>query len=101
MALVPHDPLVPYDLTVDSGGDQFPVTGPSPRLSWKIPANAVVSAYDVEATVDGVAQPLATLDHRLHVQWPWAALSSRQRVMWRVRIAGDLNGWSAWSSFEA
>ncbi|VXB44506.1 Alpha-L-rhamnosidase [Arthrobacter sp. 9V] len=93
--------LVPYHLTVDSGGDQFPVTGPSPRLSWKIPADAVATAYEVEATVDGVAQPLATLDHRLHVQWPWAALSSRQRVMWRVRIAGDLNGWSAWSSFEA
>ena len=89
----------PYDLAVDSGGDQFPVTGPAPRLSWKIPANAT-AAYELEATIDGVLQPAATTDQRLYVPWPWQALRSRQRVQWRVR-AGASGGWSAWSAFEA
>ncbi|MFF1883084.1 family 78 glycoside hydrolase catalytic domain [Pseudarthrobacter sp. NPDC058196] len=89
----------PYDLAVDSGGDQFPVTGPAPRLSWKVPADSTAS-YELEATIDGVLQPAATTDQRLYVPWPWPALSSRQRVQWRVRArtSGD---WSAWSAFEA
>jgi alpha-L-rhamnosidase len=89
----------PYDLAVDSGGDQFPVTGPAPRLSWKIPADTT-AAYELEATIDGVLQPTATTDQRLYVAWPWQALRSRQRVQWRVRGTAT-GGWSAWSGFEA
>src|SRR3954454_7253552 len=89
----------PYDLAVDSGGDLFPVTGPAPRLSWKIPADTT-APYELEATIDGVLQPAATTDQRLYVTWPWQALRSRQRVQWRVRGAAT-GGWSAWSGFEA
>jgi alpha-L-rhamnosidase len=89
----------PYDLAVDSGGDQFPVTGPAPRLSWKISANTTAS-YELEATIDGVLQPAATTGQRLYVPWPWQALRSRQRVQWRVRAAAT-GDWSAWSGFEA
>ena len=28
---------VPSCLAVDAGGDEFPVTGPEPRLSWRPP----------------------------------------------------------------
>ncbi|MGO4587527.1 family 78 glycoside hydrolase catalytic domain [Paenarthrobacter sp. 2TAF44] len=91
---------VPYDLIVDSGGDQFPVTRPSPRLSWKIPADVAASAYELEATVDGVAQPTSTTASRLYVSWPWQELRSRQRVTWRVRVAEKTSEWSAWSAFE-
>ncbi|MGO4248951.1 family 78 glycoside hydrolase catalytic domain [Paenarthrobacter sp. RAF54_2] len=90
----------PYDLIVDSGGDQFSVTGPAPRLSWKIPADVAATAYELEATVDGVAQPTSTTATRLHVSWPWQELRSRQRVTWRVRIAEETAEWSAWSAFE-
>ena len=89
----------PYDLAVDSGGDQFPITGPAPRLSWKIQADSPAS-YELEATIDGVLQPAATTDQRLYVPWPWRPLHSRQRVQWRVR-AGASGDWSAWFAFEA
>lgn len=92
---------MPFGLTVDSGGDQFPVTGPAPRLSWKVNAGVSAAAYELEATVDGVAQPLATTTGHLHVPWPWGELLSRQRVTWRVRVAEPEADWSAWSSFEA
>lgn len=92
---------MPFGLTVDSGGDQFPVTGPAPRLSWKVSAGIPAKAFELEATVDGVAQPLASTGGRLFVPWPWAELRSRQRVTWRVRAAEPAAAWSAWSSFEA
>ncbi|YCK81318.1 glycoside hydrolase family 78 protein [Arthrobacter sp. D3-18] len=92
---------MPFGLAVDSGGDQFPVTGPAPRLSWKIAPGISAVAYQLEATVDGVAQPLATATGRLYAPWPWAELRSRQQVTWRVRVAEPAAAWSAWSSFEA
>ncbi|WP_314325103.1 family 78 glycoside hydrolase catalytic domain [Paenarthrobacter ilicis] len=92
---------MPFGLTVDSCGDQFPVTGPAPRLSWKINAGISAAAYELEATVDGVAQPLARTTRHLFVPWPWAELRSRQKVAWHVRSAEPAATWSAWSSFEA
>lgn len=89
----------PYDLAVDSGGDQFPVTGPAPRLSWKTPAGTT-APYELEATINGALQPRVTTDQRLYVSWPWQALRSRQQVQWRVCALGS-NDWSEWSAFEA
>lgn len=89
----------PYDLAVDSGGDQLPVTGPTPRLSWKTPVDTT-APYELEAAIDGALQPTVTTDQRLYVSWPWQALGSGQRVQWRVR-AGASGDWSAWSVFEA
>ncbi|ASN20044.1 family 78 glycoside hydrolase catalytic domain [Arthrobacter sp. YN] len=90
----------PYDLSTDSGGDQFPVTGSAPRLSWKVGADAVAPAYELEATIDGFLQPPALATDRLHVPWPWKELRSRQRVQWRVRAAAESAPWSEWSAFE-
>src|SRR5699024_9642404 len=44
----------PTGLTVHSGGDQFTVTGPRPRLSWRLPAEAVRAAStELEARIEG------------------------------------------------
>jgi alpha-L-rhamnosidase len=90
----------PYDLTVDSGGDQFPVTGPAPRLSWKAVVETQAPQYELEAVVDDVPQPAVTTTDHLYVAWPWAPLRSRQRVQWRARAAVATADWSDWSAFE-
>ncbi|MCT9821357.1 glycoside hydrolase family 78 protein [Microbacterium sp. W1N] len=90
----------PFDLAVDSGGDHFPVTGPTPRLSWKNAMDSRPRSYELVAVVDGAAPASVTLaapEHRL-IHWPWAPLRSAQRVSWRVRA--DDSDWSEWSEFE-
>ena len=55
----------PFALTVDSGGDQFTVTGAAPRLSWKISPEAPRRVgHELEALIDGVpaGSRAATLD---------------------------------------
>lgn len=91
---------VPYALTVDSGGDQFPVTGPVPKLSWKPALDGAAPEFELEALVDGELQQSATTAGHMHVAWPWAQLSSRQRVQWRVRSVAVTADWSDWSAFE-
>jgi alpha-L-rhamnosidase len=91
---------VPYDLTVDSGGDQFPVTGSAPRLSWKPAIDGATQEFELEAFVDGAPQKSATTTGHLHIAWPWAVLRSRQKVQWRVRAAVLTAAWSEWSAFE-
>ncbi|RDV09997.1 alpha-L-rhamnosidase [Arthrobacter sp. RT-1] len=90
----------PYDLTVDSGGDEFPVTGSAPRLSWKPALDAAGQDFELEALIDGGPEQAATATGHLYVAWPWAPLRSRQRVQWRVRAAGINAEWSDWSPFE-
>jgi alpha-L-rhamnosidase len=96
----------PFDLAVDSGGDQFPVTGSRPRLSWKTPAGVLTdAAHELEARVDGSPvdpRTQVSLSHRF-VAWPWDALGSGQRVQWRVRTtaAAETSDWSDWAEFEA
>ncbi|MEL7975242.1 family 78 glycoside hydrolase catalytic domain [Isoptericola sp. F-RaC21] len=96
------------ELQVDSGGDQFPVTGPAPRLSWTLPTS--VGAVDgalLEAEVDGAGLPPCDVgpEHRF-VPWPWEPLPSRAAVRWRVSVrGGDSEGRagevvSGWSAFE-
>ncbi|MFI7067452.1 family 78 glycoside hydrolase catalytic domain [Kribbella sp. NPDC050124] len=101
-----HMSRAPDRLRIDSGGDQFTVSGPSPRLSWRVPREfAGQLAYEVEATVDGIPLPRVTRasTEHLFVPWPWASLQSCQRVTWRVRVRGGQE-WSDWSDqdeFEA
>ena len=96
----------PYDLGIDSGGNDFPVSGPTPRLSWKPPSDAAHPvAYEVQCTVDGEAHPTVTTavgDHRF-LPWPWPALAGGRRVLWRVRAlrTGDRSPWSPWHAFES
>ncbi|MEU4612825.1 family 78 glycoside hydrolase catalytic domain [Streptomyces umbrinus] len=96
----------PYDLALDSGGDAFPVSGPTPRLSWKPPSDAARPvAYEVECTVDGAGRPAVTTavgGHRF-LPWPWSALDSGRRVAWRLRAIGadGDSPWSRWHTFES
>ncbi|MET7663693.1 family 78 glycoside hydrolase catalytic domain [Streptomyces sp. NPDC005463] len=96
----------PYDLTIDFGGDQFPVSGPCPRLSWKPPSD--ISAYteisahtdhELELHVEGRPPVTARTGEHLYVDWPAAPLTSGACVRWRVRT--QTSEWSAWHSFEA
>jgi alpha-L-rhamnosidase len=91
-------------LQVDSGGDQFPVTGPTPRLSWTLPASVgPITGTLLEAEVDGKPLPSRDLgpDHRF-VPWPWEPLPSRAAVRWRVSVRGrEGEVVSDWSAFEA
>lgn len=95
----------PDRLRIDSGGDQFIVSGPSPRLSWRLPpAFGGQSTYELEATVDGtpLARVTRTSPEHLFIAWPWAPLRSCQRVTWRVRVRDDdvCSDWSESSEFE-
>jgi alpha-L-rhamnosidase len=106
MSHSPYDLRTPYDLRIDGGGDQFPVSGATPRLSWKLPATGGrQTGCEIEATVDGEARAVTPGGaQHLYVPWPWTALRSRQRVAWRVRVtdgAGAVSDWSGWSGFEA
>ncbi|WP_227468078.1 family 78 glycoside hydrolase catalytic domain [Microbacterium sp. YJN-G] len=88
----------PYALTVDSGGDDFVVTGPTPRLSWK--AAGENDRFEIESSVDGgESRTVETVGHRF-IDWPFEALSSATRVSWRVRHAETDAAWSDWASFE-
>ncbi|MFH9001876.1 family 78 glycoside hydrolase catalytic domain [Streptomyces afghaniensis] len=96
----------PYDLRIDSGGDQFAVSGPAPRLSWKPPSHAErQTEHELECTVDGETQPPVRVVSGRHrfLPWPWAALRSGRRVAWRVRAhgTGGPSPWSEWNAFEA
>jgi len=90
-------------LQVDSGGDQFPVTGPTPRLSWTLPTSVgAVAGALLEAEVDGEALPPRDVGpaHRF-VPWPWEPLPSRAAVRWRVSVrGGDGEVVSGWAAFE-
>src|SRR3954469_8630398 len=81
----------PYDLRIDSGGDEFPVSGPRPRLSWKLPPGAGGDdGYELEARIDGADERRVeeTSPEHLFVPWPWRPLRSAERVAWRVRALG-------------
>lgn len=96
------DAQAAWGLAIDSGGDEFSVSGTTPRLSWRLPADLVVqSRYELEFVVDGARDgsgPVASVQH-LFVPWPGPALSSRQRVQWRVRV-GDAETWRTWSEWS-
>lgn len=92
---------VPEDLTIDSGGDQFPVSETTPRLSFTDPQSETsTDAYVIEAAIDeGAAVSAQIVGHRF-TAWPFPPLRSRQRVVWRVRRAADGSPWSAAARFE-
>ncbi|MFI7708713.1 family 78 glycoside hydrolase catalytic domain [Nonomuraea sp. NPDC049480] len=96
----------PYDLQIDSGGDQFVVSGPGPRLSWKLPREwSGQDGYDLQFRVDGVEKTVENVVSARHLflEWPLPPLRSRQRVAWRVRThsGGRSSEWSPWHEFES
>lgn len=88
----------PFALSVDSGGDEFVVTGDRPRLSF---ASDGSDHHIIEATIDG--GPVVTAEVRGHrfIEWPFDALRSGTRVQWRVRQAAPDASWSQPAAFEA
>lgn len=94
----------PFALTVETGGDGFPVTGTNTSLSWKLPAEIPTQlGFELEANVAGESLHHQTdgSRHRF-VEWPWQGLTSTQPVRWRVRVrhAEGVTRWSTWASFE-
>jgi len=57
---------------------------PSPRLSWKLPDDAVTQVV-FEAEIDGRPHGRVDGDAHVLVSWQGEPLASRQRVEWRVR----------------
>src|SRR3954470_6687494 len=102
-AMAPMSAPAPYDLTIDFGGDLFPVSGSSPRLSWKpaegMPAGA---AHELEIHVEGRPALTVPFPGPLRVDWPAPPLRSGERVRWRVRspTEAQISPWSAWHDFE-
>lgn len=86
----------PHLLTIDAGGDGFPVTDASPRLSWSSQVEA--DEFELESEVDGLRQHAVKAATSCFVAWPWGRLPSRSSVRWRVRVVGG--EWSPWHSFE-
>ncbi len=73
-----------------------------PRLSWSLPAaSGHQTAYEVEATVDGVSASSGPVvsEHSILQPWPFPPLRSRARVGWRVRSRTDAD-WSEWSETD-
>lgn len=101
----PTDPLAARALTVETGGDQFPVAPPSPELSWQLSDRMVRQAgYELQALVGGeVFEHSATSSDHRFVAWPWRPLRSGEQVQWRVRVRDEYGPreWSAWAVFEA
>jgi alpha-L-rhamnosidase len=94
----------PTALEIDFGGDGFPVSGPTPRLSWWLPAGwPDADGADLEIVVDGEVRTAAVpgAGHR-HVAWPGEPLRSSQVVQWRVRErrGDEQSPWSEWAEFE-
>ena len=91
----------PFDLRIDSGGDQFAVAGGAPRLSWKFASDE--STFELEARIDGslVRGRKRVVGHRFRA-WPWMPLRSGQQVSWRVRASSpvETSDWSDWAAFE-
>lgn len=87
----------PRALFVDSGGDEFIVTGPRPRLSFTSDGS---ETHVVEASIDGEAPVTAEVAGHRFVEWPFAPLLSGSRVSWRVRSGKDA-AWSDPGEFEA
>jgi alpha-L-rhamnosidase len=86
----------PQGLRVEHlGAAQLGIGVARPRLSWRLPGGSRnQSAFEVE--VDGDSGGRVEDPEHILVAWPGAALPSRRRVHWRVRVQTDL-GQSEWS----
>jgi alpha-L-rhamnosidase len=89
----------PVSLRTEYGPRPLGIGVSRPRLSWWPLAGQL--SYQVEAVIDGTAHTAEPVDDDAPFlrPWPFAALGSRSRVSWRVRVRSD-DGWSGWSATE-
>lgn len=87
----------PRALSVDSGGDEFLVTGSRPRLSFTSDGS---DRHLIEASIDGARSVTAEVAGHRFVSWPFDPLRSGSRVLWRVRRAEEGALWSQPATFE-
>ncbi|MEA4906347.1 MAG: family 78 glycoside hydrolase catalytic domain [Anaerolineaceae bacterium] len=93
-----------YEVQVEHHRDAIGIGEPSPRLSWKISTDAqnwIQSAYEIEllepsGLLKSRSARIASTDSVL-VPWPFAPLTSRQRVQVRIRVFDQLGRSSEWS----
>ncbi|MCL2595319.1 MAG: glycoside hydrolase family 78 protein [Promicromonosporaceae bacterium] len=93
----------PYDLRIDAGGDAFLTSGPTPCLSWRPPAKGgSFPSTRIEAVIGGGIPQTRTAEGS-GTYWPFPALTSGQRVRWRVQAhdSDTASAWSDWHAFEA
>ena len=88
-------------LTCEHVENPVGIDTPAPRLAWKLPAGMKSqSAYEIDA---GVWQSgKVASDQSLGIEWKGPALTTGQRVTWRVRVwdeQGRAHGWSAPATF--
>ena len=72
-----------------------------PRLSWQLPPGATKQeAYTVE--IDGRSSDRVESDACVLLPWPGNPLTSRQRIVWRVKVwtDGRESDWSSSAWFE-
>ena len=90
-----------FDLTIDSGGDQFTVTGDVPRLSWRLSSDA--SIFELEARIDGSLPPRSATHDRSSLRCV-ALGAAAQRTAGQLAcahgFAAEISDWSDWASFE-
>lgn len=90
----------PVLLRVEYLPDALGIGERHPRLSWRLPSGASRQfAYQVATDGGEVSAWIESASSSL-VPWPFAPLSSRQRVAWRVRTLTDA-GESLWSDEAA
>lgn len=70
-----------------------------PRLSWKTSAEPgwVQVEYELEVTRGTATTVAVDSAEQVLVDWPGAALSSREHATVRVRVRGNDDAWSPWS----
>lgn len=99
-----------YDLRTEYRQDPLGIDAEKPRLSWKIKSsasNVMQTAYRIIASSDPAGHDVIWDSGRIpgdasqHVPWAGPALSSGEKIYWRVRVeAGQAAALSPLASFE-
>ncbi len=99
-----------FDVRTEYRQDPLGIDAEKPRLSWKIrssESNVLQTAYEITASSDRGGQAVIWNSGRIasdasqHVLWEGPALSSGEKVYWRVRVeTGDATAVSPTATFE-
>ena len=90
----------PGALTVEHHREPLGIGERQPRLSWTVsaPPDWRQRAYEIElGRDDGTAVVRVDSPEQVLVPWPGGELRSRERVVARVRVAGQSTGFGPWS----